>query len=48
MTDFSKEGGIRRFRDVLDRIGLKKALIKERGESGSSVYIGEIRVDRYL
>lgn len=48
MTDFSKEGGVRRFRDVLERIGLKKALIKERGESGLPVYIGEIRVDGYL
>jgi len=48
MTDFSKEGGVRRLRDVIDRIGLKKALVKERGESELPVYIGEIRVDGYL
>lgn len=48
MTDFSKEGGIRRFRDVLDKIGLKKALKKERGESELPVFIGKIRVDVFF
>ncbi|MBU0767169.1 GTPase ObgE [Patescibacteria group bacterium] len=48
MTDFSKEGGVRRLRYVIDRIGLKKAIKKERGESDIPVYIGEIRVDGYL
>ena len=48
MTDFSKEGGVRRFRDVLERIGLKKALEKERGGSEVSIYIGDVRINDYL
>ncbi len=48
MTNFQSEGAVRRFRDVLDRIGLLKALQKLRGGTEMPVYIGKVRVDGYL
>jgi GTP-binding protein len=48
MTDFGNEGAILRFKDVLDKIGLKKAIVRERGESGAPVFIGEISVDAHI
>lgn len=48
MTDFSSEGGLMRWKDIVEKIGLKKAIQKERGEQESSVFIGEIQVDAYL
>jgi Obg family GTPase CgtA-like protein len=48
MTDFSKEGAIQRFRDVLERIGLKQTLENEIGESEIDVFIGGIKVDSFI
>ena len=48
MTDFSSEGGIRRFRDVIDRIGLKNALNRERQDNDSQVLIGDTSIEQYL
>ena len=48
MTDFSNEGAVRRFRDVLERIGLLKGIQKLRGDHESPVFIGKTRVDTHL
>lgn len=48
MTNFGSTGGVDRFRDVLERIGLMKALRRERRNSGGAVYIGQTRIDDYL
>ncbi|PIR53225.1 GTPase ObgE [Candidatus Peregrinibacteria bacterium CG10_big_fil_rev_8_21_14_0_10_49_10] len=48
MTNFESEGGIRRFRDVCERIGLLRALEREEMKKGTPVYIGEVRVDDFL
>ncbi|MEN9561177.1 MAG: hypothetical protein RIQ56_450 [Candidatus Parcubacteria bacterium] len=48
MTDFGSEGGVQRFRDVLDKIGLLRALKKMRGDEERAVYIGAKKVDPYL
>ncbi|MFA7681717.1 MAG: GTPase ObgE [Candidatus Peribacteraceae bacterium] len=49
MTDFSKEGGVRRLRDVFQRIGLSAALARERDEeSQAPVYVGTMRIEQYL
>lgn len=45
MTDFESEGAVRRFRDVLERIGLTKAIRKLRSEQEVPVFIGKTRVD---
>ena len=47
MTDFNQEGGVRRLKNVCERIGLLKAIEKERNQH-ESVYIGDRRVDEYL
>lgn len=47
MTNFSSRGALDRFRDVIDRIGLARAIRRERKEGGA-VYIGNVRVDEYL
>ena len=47
MTDFQSEGGVLRFKDVIDRIGLKKAL-RNQSEEGCEITIGGIRVDQYI
>ncbi len=48
MTNFGNESAVRRFLDVLDRIGLLNALKKLRTEEAAPVYIGAIRIDSYL
>lgn len=48
MTDFSNEGGLLRFKDVIDRIGLKKAIRRENPEEKAEVYVGEVRIDQHL
>ncbi|MDA1292726.1 MAG: GTPase ObgE [bacterium] len=48
MTNFASEGAILRFKDVLERIGLGKAIGRERGDSGADVFIGNVQVDSYL
>ena len=47
MTDFGSEGAMRRFQDVIERIGLKRA-IKRESDENTQVYIGDVRVDQYL
>lgn len=48
MTNFDSEGGKERFRDVLDRIGLRRELQRLRSEKELPVYIGSVRVDAHL
>ena len=48
MTDFQSEGGLARFRDVLDRIGLRRELRRLRAEKDLPVCIGKVAVDAYL
>lgn len=48
MTNFESEGSIHRFRDVIERVGLVKALKKHRTSEDTPIYIGSIRVDEYL
>lgn len=48
MTDFGNEGAILRFKDVLEKIGLGKAIARERGDSGAQVFIGNVQVDSHL
>ncbi len=48
MTDFSKPNAVRRFRDVIERIGLVKALEKLRQASRGPVFIGKTEVADYL
>lgn len=48
MTDFNAEGGVLRFKDVLHKVGLDKALKKHNAEKAPAVYIGKTRVDACL
>lgn len=50
MTDFGNESAVRRFRDVVERIGLVRAVRKLRMGplEDAPVYIGAVRVDQYL
>ena len=48
MTDFSSPGGVRRFKDVIKRIGLRKAINRELTLDTQEVYIGEIQIDKFL
>lgn len=48
MTDFGSEGAVRRFRDVLERIGLLKAIRKLKGDEDAPVFIGGMRVDEHV
>ncbi len=48
MTDFGNEGAVRRFRDVIERVGLLKAIQRIKGQQEIPVYIGKVRVDGYL
>jgi GTPase len=48
MTNFESSGGVDRFRDVVDRIGLKKSLKKYNRTEETPIYIGEMRVEDYL
>ena len=46
MTDVSQDGALIRFRDVLERIGLAKAL--RAYSEGTKIFIGDIEVQSYL
>ena len=48
MTDFYNEGGVRRFRDVLKKIGLHKAIKRERENDDTDVFIGDICVTEHI
>ncbi len=48
MTNFNAQGAIFRFQDILDRIGLRDAIRRERKAENSPVFIGNIPVDVYL
>ncbi len=48
MTNFESDGAIRRFHDVLERVGVVNALKRMKLPKGSSVYIGTVRVDPHL
>ncbi len=48
MTNFNAEGSVLRFTDVIERIGVKRAVLRERGTSEAPIFIGSVRVDAYL
>jgi GTPase len=48
MTDFKNRGAVERFRDVVERIGLMRALIRQGWQDEVPVYIGTVRVDEHL
>jgi len=48
MTNFDQKGGISRFCDVIERIGLRKALERERTDDKMKIYIGDTRIDEYV
>ena len=48
MTDFQAAGAVQRFRDVVDRIGLRKALNPYRKVEDVHIYIADMRIDEYL
>lgn len=48
MTDFANRGAVDRFRDVLHRTGLRRAIKRARPTPDSPVVIGKIAVEQYL
>lgn len=48
MTNFDSVGGQERFRDVLDRVGVLKAIKQKKLPEETPIYIGETRIDQYL
>ncbi len=48
MTDFNSRGATDRFRDVLHRTGLRRAIKRVRPTPNCQVFIGNIPVERYL
>ncbi|MBP9750692.1 MAG: GTPase ObgE [Candidatus Peribacteraceae bacterium] len=48
MTDFSNSSAVDRFRDVLDRTGLRRAIKRARPTPYCPVTIGKIRVEAYF
>lgn len=48
MTNFESSGGLDRFRNVIDRVGLTRALKQARKDPEAPVYIGDMRVDEWL
>lgn len=48
MTDFQNRGAVERFRDVVERVGLVRALQKHGWQEDVKVHIGRIRVDEHL
>jgi GTP-binding protein len=48
MTDFSNDSARRRFLDVVDRIGLRRAVRKLRAQAPGEVYIGSVSVGEYI
>jgi len=47
MTNWESFGGVQRFRDICERIGLKKALERSNANEESTVFIGETDVSGY-
>jgi GTP-binding protein len=47
MTDFDNEGALRRFLNVVERVGLKKALLSL-WDGKSPIFIGDMRIEQYL
>lgn len=48
MTNFSSLGAMQRFHDVLERVGVKRAIQRLELPNETPVYIGDVRVDMYL
>ncbi len=48
MTDFQNRGAVDRFRDVIDRTGLRRAIKRARPTPDCQVFIGQIAVEKYL
>lgn len=48
MTNFSSQGALLRFIDVIERVGVKRAIKKVRKDDTIPVFIGKIRVDPFL
>lgn len=48
MTDFSSQGAVKRFRDVLERVGLIRAIRKEQAGEATDVFIGDRKITDYL
>lgn len=48
MTNFASDGALRRFHDVVERIGLRKALQRIPEAAQCEVYIGTVRVDPHF
>ena len=48
MTDFKNSGGVLRFKDVIERVSLKKALTREGWVEGMPVKIGGVSVEEHL
>ena len=48
MTDVSSQGALMRFRDVVKRIGLTRALERAGMTEKTKVYIGDIRIDEHM
>ena len=48
MVDFANRSAIERFRDVVERTGLLKALQKNGWKDEEKVFIGNIQVDEHL
>ena len=48
MTDFKAEGAVRRWRDVLERIGVYKAIKRAHAQPDALVFIGDKDVTAYL
>ena len=48
MTEFKSPGALERFKDVVERVGLLRALERAGWQDGVAVYIGQTRVDEHL
>ena len=48
MTDWKSEGGVQRFRDIAERIGLIKALKSAGAKTSSKVIVGGVEVGEHL
>ncbi len=48
MTNFDSVGGQERFRDVLERVGVLKAIKQAKPAEDAPIFIGDIRIDGYL
>jgi GTP-binding protein len=48
MTDFKSRGAVTRFRDVMERVGVIRAIKRIRTSEDQPVYIGKVRVDEHV